>query len=58
MALEIITRPCRQRKPRVSATCPWCSRKVLVEKKSTLPCACGALHRWNGSTLYHVPKVK
>ncbi len=58
MALEIITKPCRQRRQRVSVTCPWCSQTLQVEKQTATLCPCGALHRWNGTMLYHVPKVK
>ncbi len=58
MALEIITKPCRQRRQRVAVNCPWCGRLLRVEMKSATPCPCGALHRWNGATLFHVPKVK
>lgn len=58
MPREIIAKPCSKRPQRIAVTCPWCGREIAIEKKSTAQCHCGALHRWNGSTMYHIPKVK
>ncbi len=58
MPFEIITQPCCKRLQRIGITCPWCGRELRVEKETATPCRCGALHRWNGKTMYHIPKVK
>ncbi|MGI6656284.1 MAG: hypothetical protein ACOX5Z_05595 [Desulfobulbus sp.] len=58
MPREIISKPCRQRRQHVIVTCPWCGRKIWLEKRTACSCRCGALHRWTGDYLYHVPKVR
>lgn len=35
--------------------CPWCKRQVRIVLGASRNCPCGALHRWNGASVHHIP---
>lgn len=48
----------RPRREWIKVSCPWCGRSVRVGTREAVECGCGALHRWTGHMLYHIPSLR